>query len=441
MFVPSPKSQPTTSASPPAGNRFERHPHLTASVIMLLLFVALIGMLEFGLRVIHPIDTGTSFEYRIPHPRFGWALTPGTSYVNRLVEESVPVSYNANGWRDLPRAEYKTEGVVRILVLGDSFMEAYSVRFEDSLPARLENLTNTADRQVEVINLGVGGYGTLQEYLVFDAIGRAYRPDIVVLAMYLRNDLRNNTRALESLVSGGLKVDARPFLEPQTSSESDEEPGWRVTQTDFEGARRRYEEHRRRQAEPLNRLLRNSALLQLGQRALVRLRRSEDGSARPKSGVSLERKMAKHRANLGVFYCDQPPEYVQSWDVTRRILARLNSEVRAAGARLLVMSVPSIEEVDEDVMASIVRKAPKPDQLCMEQALANRRLGELLAELDIDYLDLLPAFRDARRQSGIELFRRSDKHWNSQGHALAARALAAALERRNHLVSHGGSMQ
>jgi hypothetical protein len=127
--------------------------------------------------------------------------------------------------------------------------------------------------------------------------------------------------------------------------------------------------------------------------------------------------------------------------VTRRVLARLNREVRAVGARLLVMSVPAREEVDEDVMARIVRDAPESDRLCLEKAPANQRLGELLAELDIDYLDLLPAFRDARRQTGVELFRRSDSHWNPQGHALAARQLAAALERRNYLVSHRVAMQ
>jgi predicted transcriptional regulator len=36
-------------------------------------------------------------------------------------------------------------------------MEAYSVRFDDSLPARLERLISAAERRVEVINLGVGG--------------------------------------------------------------------------------------------------------------------------------------------------------------------------------------------------------------------------------------------------------------------------------------------
>ncbi|HUS83558.1 MAG TPA: SGNH/GDSL hydrolase family protein, partial [Anaerolineales bacterium] len=191
MTVSRSKSQTKRETSPGAGNRFERHPRLTASVIALFLLISLGGFLELGLRSFHPLDTGTSRDYRIPHERFGWALMPGASYVNRLPEEPVRVSYNASGWRDLPRVEDKAEGVVRVLVLGDSFMEAYSVRFEDSLPAILERLTNTAERQVEVINFGVGGYGTLQEYLVFDAIGRAYQPDVVVLAMYLRNDLRN----------------------------------------------------------------------------------------------------------------------------------------------------------------------------------------------------------------------------------------------------------
>jgi len=80
-------------------------------------------------------------------------------------------------------------------------------------------------------------------------------------------------------------------------------------------------------------------LLQLGQRALVRLRRSGDDS----EGVSPERRMAQYLGKFGVHYCDQPPEYVRSSHVTRRILARLNREVRAVGARLLVMSVPAMK--------------------------------------------------------------------------------------------------
>ena len=404
------KSQATKSASPIADNRFERHPRLTLSVILL----GSLGLCLFGAEMLarwaHPLDTGNSFEYRIPHPRFGWVLMPGASYINQLPEESVPVSYNSGGWRDLPHTQEKPEGVGRILVLGDSFMEAYSVRFEDALPARLEQLLSTAERPVEVINFGVGGYGTLQEYLVYNAFGPAYQPDVVVLAMYLANDLVDNSLELSSMSSKDwLKVKARPFLDPQVSE-------WRVTQVDFEGSLQRYEENRRMQAEPLNRLLRNSALLQLGQRALELQpqRWWWKGSPSKEAPSASEKDLTKSA------------KYEESWDVTRRILTRLNGEVRAAGAHLLVMSVPDSHEIDE--MGHLVSDAPQTEPT------AYQHLKKLLRELDVDYLDLLPAFREAKQESGIELFRRSDHHWNPQGHALAARELAAALKLRGYLA-------
>jgi hypothetical protein len=377
---------------------------------------------EMVARRIPSLNTGTSWEHRIPHPRFGWVLEPSVSYVNRLPEESVAVSHNAEGWRDLPRAKNKDDGVMRIVVLGDSFMEAFSVNFEDALPARLERLISTAERRVEVINLGVGGYSTLQEYLVFDTVGREYRPDVVVLAMYLNNDLAENTRELQLLQGKDRrKIDSRPFLDPQV------EAGWRITDVDFRSAQNRYEENRRQRWERQNRLVRNSALLQLAQRLWGRLKTlgADEPMPAPRVGPDLS-SFVEH-------YCDEPPEVVQAWNVTKRILARLNQEVRATGARLLAMSVPPIHEVDEDVMTRVLSQFSQPDRLCLEQAIGYRRLAELLGELDIDYLDLMPAFRYARRQTGVELFRRSDLHWNPQGHALAARELAAALEDRGYL--------
>jgi hypothetical protein len=242
---------------------------------------------------------------------------------------------------------------------------------------------------------------------------------------------------LQALLTGpgSLKLNARPFLEPQVSSDTQGEAGWRITQVDFEGALQSYEEHRRQQAKPLNRLLRHSSLLQMAQHLLEGLRTRgylhELATDVPTPAFQASQ---YDLATVGVYYCDEPPEYVQAWDVTRHLLVRLNRDVRAAGARLLVMSVPAIEEIDEDVMSRVVRDSAQADRLCLEEAPAHRQLGELLRELDIDYLDLLPAFRDARRQTGVELFR-SDKHWNPQGHALAARELAAALEHRRYLVS------
>ena len=69
--------------------------------------------------------------------------------------------------------------VFRIVLLGDSFMEAYSTNLEESFrPTSRTPGPARAGAEIEVINLGVGGYGSLQEYLAFDLVGRDYRPDL-----------------------------------------------------------------------------------------------------------------------------------------------------------------------------------------------------------------------------------------------------------------------
>ena len=421
-------SKPPEKRPSSTQNRFERHPRLTLVIALLCVLGVTLLAAELVARWAHPLDAGTSAAYRIPHPRFGWVLAPGASYLYRTPEESVPVRYNADGWRDRAHTKDKPDGVLRILVLGDSYMEAYSVRFEDALWARLENLLNATDRPVEVINLGVGGYGTLQEYLVFNAFGRAYQPDVVVLAMYLANDLKDNSYEITA-GSGGksLKATARPFLDPQVSD-------WQLTSIDYEGARRRYEKKMRPSADPWDRLVSSSTLLQLAQHALRQLPQwnvanSKARGPRPERDLSI----------FGKYYCSQPPEYDRAWIVTRRILKRLDHDVRVAGARLIVMSVPSIQEVDEDMMAETVRDAP--EKVCMEDPPPYRQLDKLLREIDIEYLNLLSAFREAERETGAELFRLSetDMHWNPQGHALAARELATALESRGLLTSRGAN--
>src|SRR5262249_13200966 len=138
--------------------------------------------------------------------------------------------------------------------------------------------------------------------LVFDAVGRAYRPDVVVLAMYLGNDLKDNSLELALMGQSGLKAKARPFLDARVS-----EPGWRVTQVDYEGATRRYQKQMRLQAEPLYRLLRNSALLQLGQRALGRIQPIWWKGSGSKEGVSGDK--VPPLLEFGEYYCSQPPEY------------------------------------------------------------------------------------------------------------------------------------
>lgn len=51
------------------------------------------------------------------------------------------------------------------------------------------------------MNLGVGGYGTLQELIMFPTVGVDHEPNFVLLGFY-ENDLQNNLRDLRDRLSG-----------------------------------------------------------------------------------------------------------------------------------------------------------------------------------------------------------------------------------------------
>ena len=211
---------------------------------------------EWYVRRIVPIDW--TQEYRVPHPVRGWALEPNARYTT-YVPEPIRVAYNSEGWRDRERPK-PAGSTPRVAVLGDSFVEAYSVQHDEAFSSRLERLAAASGRPLEVLNFGVGGYGTLQEYLTFTEAAREYRPRLVLLGFYLGNDVRNNDLALESVVSTGqAKVTSRPFLDPNRNSESD----WALLPVDFERAMREYgAERARRERWPL-RDARKSVLLRL----------------------------------------------------------------------------------------------------------------------------------------------------------------------------------
>ena len=111
----------------------------------------------------------------------GWKLAPNAR--RRYDKESQPyfIAINSKGLRDVEHAYEKPAGVVRIVVIGDSFVFGaggveQGKRFSDILQASTKN--------TEVINMGVPAYGTDQEYLYLATEGLKYHPDIVLLCAY-----------------------------------------------------------------------------------------------------------------------------------------------------------------------------------------------------------------------------------------------------------------
>lgn len=123
--------------------------------------------------------------------RLGWRNIPNW----RASTRGFSLSINSKGLRDREYTYEKPEAVKRILVLGDSFAWGYGVSDHEIFTEVLETRLEQNPTAWEVINTGVSGWGTDQEYLYLLEEGFRYEPDIVILSFFLVNDPDNNARS------------------------------------------------------------------------------------------------------------------------------------------------------------------------------------------------------------------------------------------------------
>ncbi len=149
-------------------------------------------------------------QFYIYDPYVGWKLQPGASGW-QTSEGRALIEINRDGFRGPDYTFDKPPGTLRIAVIGDSFTEAQQVAFDDTFCAVAEHDLqaqcpfvvggNGRPRQivtqVQVINFGCDGYGTTQELLTLRHWVWRYSPDVVVLAFFNGNDVRNNSVVLE----------------------------------------------------------------------------------------------------------------------------------------------------------------------------------------------------------------------------------------------------
>jgi hypothetical protein len=200
-------SAPVDDATPkPVPNGRKRLFALVAIAIPTLIGVIIIGAVMIKQeRLVVDWKTGT-WKFQPPpvyleEPRFevtghrylfdsylGWRNIPNWKATTR--GESLTI--NSKGLRDQEYTYERTAGAKRVLVLGDSFTWGYGVSDEEIYTEVLERKLAEQGRNWEIINTGVSGYGTDQEYLFFKTEGLKYQPDLVILALYLYNDPDNN---------------------------------------------------------------------------------------------------------------------------------------------------------------------------------------------------------------------------------------------------------
>jgi len=339
-----------------------------------------------------------------PDGAVGWALVPGARGdavvcgANQREIARHRVEINALGHRDLPRHRPR-DGRRRVLVLGDSFVEALQVDFDDAFTARLERLLDA-----EVLNFGVSGYSTDNELRAWAHDGRRYHPDAVLLVLHVGNDVLENGPRLFLKFPHGLPP--KPWLHTTDAS-----PALRACLAID------------RAAAHLATLLPDTVW------ARSRLARATFTSA-VGGGLQLGCADATGPAlipgvpeGLGVYGEPRTPAWEEGWRETERLLHHLASRVRATGARFGVALGPVDAEYDpQRRWYEALQPATRGHEWDFEYPY--RRLGGFLARERVPWTSLVPPLRTHYEVTGDPGSYEWDGHWTASGHAVVAEALA-----------------
>jgi hypothetical protein len=185
---------------------------LAVASLAVLLFAA-----ELSIRAWHLVRWNISFFQGVPRNvgnlspiavdrNLGWRPTPNYRFdgERRSLDGSVyaaRISQDRNGFRAFGDPASRRP---KVFVVGDSFTQAVEVSDDKAYYALLED-------DFEIFVYGGGGYGTLQEYLIFDQFFDLIKPDVVVW-QYSTNDVVNNSPELEAASTINNNGMIRPYL-------------------------------------------------------------------------------------------------------------------------------------------------------------------------------------------------------------------------------------
>jgi hypothetical protein len=362
-------------------------------------------------------------SFSLPDDFTGSRLRANMSGWNRIEGEAL-VRINSDGLRDREHPVAKAPGTVRIAVLGDSFAQAAEVSVEATFWSHLERALNACrafgERRVEVLNFGVSGYGTAQELLTLRYRAWKYSPDIVLLAFFPGNDVRNNSKRLEPnklrpffvLHGGELVLDDSFLRDPE-----------------YAEIKRLGESRAALQNLRLYQLMRK---LRAGE---LRLHHNTPIAAAIAQGKPAHLPMMEAGLDENVLREPQDPVWEEAWTITEKLLLSTSEEARRGGARFVLATLSSSGSVYPDPR---VRKAYAAHLGVSDLFYPERRVRRLAQRNGVEIVTLGPEMQRLADATGAYYHgfpntMRGFGHWNDAGHEVAGKLIARHLCERTSL--------
>lgn len=316
---------------------------------------------------------GKAFSY------YGYDPNTNTRYINKF-------HWNSEGYFDHDYSHDRPEGVYRIVVIGDSYVEAAQVPLSRSFHKLVESDLNSGAAasgirpRIEVIALGSSGTGQVEHFKVLRERATLYQPHLVAVALCSNDFCDDDPNLKEELVlsAGGITPSIRRLASHGYFA--------------LAFAVRRMEDIRR------NRIGVNPELLQWADSKLPRI---EEAWARTLETIRASR------------------EFCQAQGLTF-VLIYLGSDLEVKYA------------VDPEGTIRRLKEMGGPHkQIRWDMNKSVRRVTSFCEENDIVMISLLEPLVAAQKQTGKQVF---GDHYTMFGHQVAAQVLAPAIAFR--LQSH-----
>jgi hypothetical protein len=317
---------------------------------------------------------------------------------------------NSQGMHDTEHQLEKGENTFRVLMLGDSFVDAYQVNETETSHQRLEDALNalsTSEVRFEVINAGLAGWGPAQELVYFRSEGQQYKPDLILALWVPANDLLDILPDYY-LTQGGMNCYAPYFAICEGEFDSEpwfSAPGIRPTWKNCPGG---------------------------GKKLLTRVLNQLYYSSRLYQHLEPVLSQGYHRIEYAHPYApwlptNQTDAVLQyAYQLTAETYMHLAVEGRQIGAKTALVIVPVKQAVYAEIDPNAVMLL-QSDLEGLQPTLPNQVFTELMQSKRLPTLDLHPDFVQHLQQEDETLYWEADSHWNIRGNQLAAELIAAWL--------------
>ena len=325
-----------------------------------------------------------------------FVLKKSTTCYFKQEEFNHAVLINKLGYRNREFDVEKKNGVLRILIVGDSFTFGHGAADDDTYSSQLEKFLQKDFKNIEVINAGhASSFSPDSYYLYLKNLGVKLKPNLVIVGFFIFNDITDLKETIwEKVDSDGLplkiasawqKVNEENMLEFRKSK-----PRYRIP------------------------IFKNSHLFQLIYSHKQSFFDKFINFFDKNPGFNPEKEsMAIYDACIFLNECFEK-KYKDEWERTKKVIMATKKLLDDSGISLLMVLIPTKEQLINNGCCGW-------QDLGEEEKLSiNKRLKEFFKENQISYLDLYFNFKG---KSIKNLYYEKDAHWTLEGNLVAAEAI------------------